>query len=248
VTAKSFFIFFLAAILLASCAGVKERKDRAETHYRIGEVYFLEKNYSSALEELSEAVRLNPAEPRYHNLLGLAYGARGMLDEARKEFDEAIRLNPEFAEAHVNLGAVHLELRQWDLAIGHLNKALANVFYKTPELARNNLGWAYYNKGDYGQALFNFKKAVDIAPSYYMPYYNTGLVYEKTDKLDEAASSLRKATELAPAFPDAYYTLGLVLMRKNDKPAARAAFSKVVELIAGTDRARSAAEFLELLK
>ena len=243
-------IFLVAAsFLLTSCGpSLKQRKEEAYIHYRTGEVQFAEKNYPAALEELMKAVELNPSDATYRNMLGLAYFAKKMNHEALKEFNEAVRLTPDYSEAHLNAGAVSSELGDFDAAIAHFKAAAGNVVYKTPEYAWNNLGWAYYNKGMYQNAVESYKKAIEALPAYQMAYYNMGLALDKMDKADEAAQALRKTIELAPNFAEAHYQLGLVSVRRKDKKTARQAFSRVMELAPRGDKARSAKEYLDLLK
>lgn len=238
-----------ACMFLMSCGpSLKERKEEADIHYRTGEVQFAEKNYSVALEELMKAVKLNPLDASYRNTLGLAYFAKKMYLEALKEFNEAVRLSPDYSEAHLNAGAVASELKDFDTAIAHFKAAAGNILYKTPEYAWNNLGWAYYNKGMYANAVESYKKAVEAVPDYQMAYYNMGLAYDKMNKADEASQAFKKTVELAPNFADAHYQLGLVSIRRKDKFTARQSFERVMELVPQSDKARSAKEYLDLLK
>ena len=52
---------------------------------------------------MSEAVRLNPANPEAHNNLGAIYLYLGRRGEATAEFAETLRLAPEHAMARQNL-------------------------------------------------------------------------------------------------------------------------------------------------
>jgi tetratricopeptide (TPR) repeat protein len=242
------FLLFLAAASCATGLSQKNRED-ASIHYRLGEVHFNERNYTSALKELTRAVELDPKNPDYHHLLGLTYfiGKR-MYNEAIAHFKEAIRLKPGFSEAHMNLGAVYLELKSWDTAIPHFEAALEDIFYRTPEWAYNNLGWAYYNKGDYRNALVNYKKAVEINQRFAMAFNNMGLTYDRTENTEEAVNAFKTAIALVPDFLDAHYNLGVVLVRHKDKAGALKAFERVVEIAPGSDKARSAREYIELIR
>ena len=57
-----------------------------------------------AIDELNEAIRLNPqfAEAYYNR--GIAYYDLGQHERAIEDFDEAVRLNPQDAEAYYNRG------------------------------------------------------------------------------------------------------------------------------------------------
>jgi tetratricopeptide (TPR) repeat protein len=80
--------------------------DSSTEHLSKGETLFAAKDFSGAIHEYREAVRLNPRDPKGHFELGLALKSKGDLDEAVSEYREAIRLQPGLAEAHVNVGAI----------------------------------------------------------------------------------------------------------------------------------------------
>ena len=141
----------LFAATLTSCgASLEKRKDQADIHYRLGEVHLRERSIADALKELTKAVELYPDNANYHNALGLAYFVKGMNAEAYKSFDRAISIDPKLSDARLNKSAVYLSERKWDNAIEESQAAVKNIFYRTPELAYNNIGWAFHNKGDYG--------------------------------------------------------------------------------------------------
>jgi len=68
--------------------------------------------------------------------------------KAITHFKKAIELKQNFSEAYNDLGNTYLILSKWDLAIIYFEKALENTLYATPHFAQNNLGQAYYKKGE----------------------------------------------------------------------------------------------------
>jgi tetratricopeptide (TPR) repeat protein len=248
---KRTLVLLLVVLLSVSCGASlsQKKKEKASIHYRTGRVYFSEDNYMEALKELTKAVELDPKNPRYQRLLGLTYFVgKKMYDKAIFHLRKAVTLRPGFSEAHMNLGAVYLELENWDMAIPHFKAALRDIFYRRPEWAYNNLGWAYYNKGQYRTSLLHYKKAVEVNPKFAMAYNNMGLTLTKLGETDEAVKSFETAAELVPDFPEPHYNLGILLMRKKDKAGALKAFERVVELAPRSEKARSAKEYIELIR
>jgi tetratricopeptide (TPR) repeat protein len=101
-----------------------------------------------ALDELDEAIRLDPtAAAAYHQrgLLRAAGSAEEMAD-----FDAAIRLDPGSAKYHVTRGRLHLARADYDRAIADFNEALR----LNPDEAwvLDDRAAAYRAKGDYGKA------------------------------------------------------------------------------------------------
>jgi tetratricopeptide (TPR) repeat protein len=56
------------------------------------------------IEELKQAIRINPDDVDAHYNLGVAYGESGMDKEEIEACKKAVRLKPDYAEAHNNLG------------------------------------------------------------------------------------------------------------------------------------------------
>ena len=110
----------------------------------------------------SRRVELDPNNPEPHQLLGNLYLLRGDLDKAEEELREAPRSSPKrtphygppfVAEVENSLGVVLVHQKRYDDAIAVLREAATNIVNRTPHLAWGNLGWAYYEKGQYTDAV-----------------------------------------------------------------------------------------------
>lgn len=244
--------YILLVVLLAGLAAcgptVKERMEQSDVHYELGVVHLKERNLADALKELTRAVEIYPDEPSYHNALGLAYFYKGMYGEAKASIGHAVRLDPEYSEAHLNLSAIHLDERNWQKAIAEAEAALDNIFYKTPEFAYVNIGWAYYNMGRNEEAVASYKKAVAQNQRYPQAYYNMGLAYEKLGRMDSAVDAYKRAVSISPGYVEALFRLGMALVKTDDKDGAREAFQRIIEISPGSDSARSAREYIELME
>ena len=88
------------------------------------------RDFDRAIDDYSEAIRLNPKDPSYYNNRGNAWHARGDNDRAIADFNEAIRLNPANAAYYNNR-------RDAWLAEGDLARAIADANQAT-RLGANN--------------------------------------------------------------------------------------------------------------
>ena len=70
----------------------------------------------------------------------------------------------------------------------------------------------------------------------------------KMNRDKEAADIFKIAIKNAPNYIDANYNLALVLLKIKDKKGAAGSFQEVIRLAPDSDMARSAREYLELLK
>ncbi len=244
-------ILLLLVLIFSGCAHVNKEdkiKEKAGVHYRLGNEYYKAGKLADALKEYTRAVEIYPAEPSYHLMLGFAYSSRGLDKRAEGEMKEAIRLNPRFSEAHIGLAFIYKKKGDWDGVIEECNLALENIYYKTPEAAYLNMGIAYYEKGDYSSSVEKLRKAIALKPGLATAYFNMGLALERQKKNNEAIAAYQKAVGLHANYVDAYYRLGLLLVKARDREGAARAFGKVVELAPDSAGARSAKDYLELLR
>ena len=205
-------ILLLSALLVAGCV-TPQAAGQAEGHHKMGVAYINEANWPGAISELRQAVKKNKWETASWHALGLAYFGRQMYDEAEEAFKEALELEPDFAQAQTNLGALYLETERWDDAIQVLEKADANPEYREPLRTIHNLGWAWFNKGDFDKAREQYEKILRKYPDFCPAHRNLGRVDEAEGKLNEALGRYRVAVDCEPGDLKALYALGVLEMR-----------------------------------
>ena len=86
-----------------------------------------------------------------------------------------------------------------------------DVAAKSPDKARvrNNLGNAFYRKGLKAEGLSEFKRAVELDPSFPDAHFNLGNAYKDLGLMEEAVKEYEKAVELEPGKLNARNNLGL---------------------------------------
>lgn len=82
---------------------------------------------------------------------------------------------------------------------------------KSPEnpAVITNLGWAYFQKGDYNRALLYYKQAVDKDSKYFPAHLNLGMAYMQKEKWDVAIESFKKAIAIESKSAVAHLNLGI---------------------------------------
>lgn len=73
--------------------------DYAERHRQRAYEYLRSKNYTAAIQELKDAVRISPRNSDYHCLLGHTYLLNSLPGMAKVHVKQALRLNPRHLEA-----------------------------------------------------------------------------------------------------------------------------------------------------
>lgn len=206
---------------LSACATVD--KETASLHNNLGAAYLKSGQYTSALKEFKLAEEYDPKDPVIHYYLGISYLQTHRHDKAIAEFKKAIDLRPNYSEAHNYLGTVYLAMESYDDAIEEFQAALTNELYDTPAIAFNNLGWAYYKKGEYKRAVATYKEGLKRDPNNNIPFLihkNTGMAYLADGKINNAIHHLKEALRIAPYIAESHYWMGMSYLKKRDMKKA----------------------------
>ncbi|MCL2532461.1 MAG: tetratricopeptide repeat protein [Oscillospiraceae bacterium] len=139
-------------------------------------------------------------------------GALGHYQKADKHLQATGPVSEERAWVLVDAGNKHVELAEYEAAIGCYKEAWA-IFLKEPEKNQahiagmlNNIAVVYKDQGNFDEALEYYQKALSIFETLgknrlvtAMTYNNTAVVYENQGKLDEALDYYKKALPIFEA-------------------------------------------------
>lgn len=249
-------LYSIAAMLLfltvSGCVSGRNQGDPkpnpASYHYQMGLSYLGERNYTSALIDLTEAEKLDPENPDVLYNLGMAFVGKKRPDLAEAKFLKAIRLKPGFSVARNDLGVAYLDLKRWDSAIQQFKIVKDDLFYDNSENAAINLGLAYLGKGDYPKALEELQAVAALNPRKLEARLSLGRVWFAMDKSEQAIVEYTKALAIYRDYGAAHYYLGQAQLRLNRIDAARASFKEAVRLIPDSELGRAALGYLDLIK
>ena len=93
----------------------------------------------------------------------------------------------------------------------------SDVVKKSPNKARphNDLGLAYFKKGDYDPALEHYNRAIELDGTIEEAYNNRGVVYTKRGQDELALEDFNKAISIRPRYADALNNRGVIYKRKG---------------------------------
>jgi tetratricopeptide (TPR) repeat protein len=105
---------------------------RPGIHYRLGRTFLARSREASSPDDLSEAskdfqkeLQLDSSNANAAYELGDIYRTSGQLKEAQEAFELALKSHPDFEEAHLGLASVLMLLSQPELALPHIQRAIA---------------------------------------------------------------------------------------------------------------------------
>ncbi len=200
---------FLPGLLtLAEVARQLDRFDLAESVYR-------------------RALEREPAAAAAHDGLGRVALARGDPERAVAELREALRLAPDANEPYYPLALALRELGQREEAVealarrGERRIAIADPWMSSlaelqvgTRLALNR-GTAALERGDYDQAIREYRMAVESAPSSALARTNLASALEKMGDTEGAIEAMRAALEIDATLPRANFGMGSLLARSG---------------------------------
>ncbi|MFT3927248.1 MAG: tetratricopeptide repeat protein [Myxococcales bacterium] len=247
------------ALALSACGATASAENamRAQKEYELAVGLLEEKNTPAAFEHLFKAIELDAKNPEPHQLLGSLYLFRGDLAQAEKELLTAKELavknekyGPPFvADVENTLGVVYLHQQRYDEAIQVLREAATNIVNRTPFLAWGNLGWAYYEKGQYTDAVSALTQSVRQQSRFCVGYYRLGKTYLALREFARAEEALTHALEVPDEecknLQDAWHLRGEARAQLGLRQDAIADFERCVELSADSEAGRACQGYLE---
>ena len=112
-----------ASLALTQSKG-KVAVDAAEAFEKRASEYLHNRDYDGAIQELNQALRLNPRLAGAFYGLGTAYWNKGEYDRAIQDYDQAVKLKPRYANAFYGRGLAYAKKHDYQRAIEDYDQAL----------------------------------------------------------------------------------------------------------------------------
>ncbi len=204
-------------------------------HSQLAEIYFYRSialahkgDTAHALEDLTQAIRLDPKDAGAYYNRGTINANRKELDLALGDFSEAIKLRPSHSPSFNNRGLVYSDKKDLDLALADYTEAIR--LDPKNATAYGNRGTVYRRKGSYDLALADYAAALKLDPKNHTAYNNRGNVYRETKDYDRAIADYDRAIELDPKRGKAYGNRGHAYRDKGDFERAFADYNRAIQL------------------
>jgi tetratricopeptide (TPR) repeat protein len=200
----------------------------AKSYFDSGETFLSRGDYVTAIEEYTQAIRLDPNYAVAYHKRGWAYDDKGDYDRAIADCTQAIRLDPNYADAYNVRGVAYRNKGDYDRAIADYTQAIR----LDPNYAKayNNRGAAYYYKMDYDRAIADCNQAIRLDPNDASAYYNRGNAYNNKKDYDRAIADYTQAIRLDPNYKEAYHNRGAAYYYKKDYDRAIAEYTQAIRL------------------
>jgi len=190
----------------------------------LGEIALQSRDYDSSLFNFAQILKEHPQRHDLRYKVGVILLLTGRTEAAKKELATVLVAKPDMMKAHEALGLVHLEEKNYPLAIDEFQLVLSHdpAEVKTRYL----LGVAFLESGQPEKAVNELKKAAARDSKQIPTLVALGQAYIKMKKYQDAVTYLKQGQVLAPQDQKVNYHLGMALAAQKRYPEALNAFLK----------------------
>ena len=159
-------------------------------------------DYSNAIKDFSEAIRIEPDAAIAYQARAAVYHQTHDFDKALADLNEAIRLAPDVALFYNDRGCVYKSMDNYPKAQTQFDEAI-RIDPKLA-LAYSNRAVNWHIQKQYDKAMADFNKALEIDPKLTHAYAQRGYVWSKEGHYNQALKDWDEAIRLAPDEPWGY--------------------------------------------
>jgi tetratricopeptide (TPR) repeat protein len=217
----------------------------ADTGYAFGRNYlslgsvFFERGYPETSETFFQrALQDDPESAEALYGLGSVYLQQQKLKEARDSFERVLKLQSSYPgtipNAWNNLGILSAREGNTAAAIEFFQRALQ--IDPAHLIALLNLGNAYRQRKEWGEAKKALQRAFDVGPNDPEVNYSLGMVCAQLEESDRAHEYLKRAIELRPVYPEALNNLGVLYLRTSRPEEAIHSFEESIRMAPDYDQ------------
>jgi tetratricopeptide (TPR) repeat protein len=178
----------------------------AEAHYEFGMALLRHGDARAAYQELMRAVDLKPAFIKARYQFALLHVVNRDTKRATEELEQIRRQDKDAKEGYYLAAQIAMAQKQPDRALKELDAALNNE----PDDASIyiDIGEVHAAKKDYHTAESAYRKALQIAPTFYRAGVALAQLYAATGKHEQAEQELLLVTKAEPENEDLLHVLG----------------------------------------
>lgn len=141
-----------------------EVRRRARIRTELAITYFQDGRYSIALDELKQALTLDPNYAEAIGILALVYMELNEKGLAEQNFRRAMQLKPNDSDINVNYGWFLCSNGRQRESIPYFLNAVKNPLYERPAIAWQNAGICALRMGDLAEAENYLRRSYEIDP------------------------------------------------------------------------------------
>jgi tetratricopeptide (TPR) repeat protein len=194
---------------------VADQPDQPQAVEQLFNLQIARKDYAAARATALKAQQQQPNSAMGPYLMGLVNEAEAHRDAALASFERALQVQPDFAPPLTALVRLTLAARQPERALHYLDSVIA----RNPQnpVARNLQGEVRLTQGQFADSMGAFEAAVNIQPSWWLPYRGLATAQIRLRQPEAAIATLQRglvdtggSAELAVSLSALYEQVGRI--------------------------------------
>lgn len=173
-----------------------EASKRARVRLELASAYFGRGQHTTALDEVKQAVSLNPNLGEAYNLRGLIYAALGDDTLAQESFRRALQINPNDGDSLHNYGWYQCQQKRYGEAQAMFQQALGIQQYQSAPRTLMISGVCYARAGQWPEAELALTKAYERDPSNPATAVNLAEVLLRRGEAERARFYIRRVNAM----------------------------------------------------
>lgn len=207
-----------------SSSGETPLRYRARLHTELGVGYYSRGQPVISLEELNNAIKLDPSYALPYSVLGLVYNSLKEIALAESSFQKAIELAPQDPEIRNNYGWFLCANKKEKSALEQFEVAIHNPLYQTPEMALLNAGRCAALTSEYAIAEEYYQQALKKSPNLGQAHQGLVELAYRKGNLQEAREHLAGMRNLSNPPSEALW-LGYCVAKKLDDKESQESYA-----------------------
>ena len=166
---------------------------------------------------------------------------QGNTDLAFNEFQSLTEKYPYYSQPYYNMGVIKYRKKDTE-SVAYYARQVLNIYPDHPKakVMFNNVmklfylsGNKAYKRGDLEKAIDGYKKAIEYDESYFLAYYQLGVIEKKMGNSDQAMGYFNKVLSINPEHYKTWFTIGAILESENQLDSALVHYNKAIEINPG---------------
>jgi len=218
--------------------GPSDARTRSNIRLQLAVGYYQDGKYSFALDELRQALTLDPNSADAHTVLALVYNELHEDAKAEQSFQRALQLDPANSDLNNNYGWFLCQHGREKESLGYFETALKNPLYTQKAKPLQNSGVCAAKMGDMVAAEEYFRRSFEIDPTGAVASYNLANIYYGRKDYARARFYVAQVNN-SPTPTPASLWLGIRIERRlGNKPNAAALENQLERLFAESREAQ----------
>jgi type IV pilus assembly protein PilF len=163
-------------------SAASEKTEAARVHTELGQKYMQQGKLEIALDNLNKALSYDSDYADAHTVIAVLYERIGDVKQAEEHYRRAAQLKPKGGNELNNYGAFLCKIGRYDESTEYFERAVADPFYNTPDVALTNEGTCLLKGGKNDAAEAALRKALDRSPNNSEALFQlASVLYQKGD-------------------------------------------------------------------